>query len=57
MSPVQERQKIGGSPAESHQDDQGVGEVEIGRKVAGIGCVQPREDSGGSNHSLAIPTR
>lgn len=29
---------------ESHQDDQRIGEVYIGRKVAGIGCIQPREE-------------
>lgn len=29
---------------ESHQDDLRIGEVDMGRKVAGIGCVQPREE-------------
>lgn len=29
---------------ESHQNDQRVGEVGIGRKVAGIGCVWPKEE-------------
>lgn len=28
---------------ESHQDDEKVGEVDTGRKVAGIGCAQSRE--------------
>lgn len=29
---------------ESHQDDERVGEVDTGRKVAGIGCAQSREE-------------
>lgn len=29
---------------DSQQNDQRVGEVDIGRKVAGTGCVQPREE-------------
>lgn len=30
---------------ESHQDDERVGEVDTGRKVPGIGYVQPREET------------
>lgn len=29
---------------ESHQDDQRFGEADIGRKVAGIFCIQPGEE-------------
>lgn len=43
--------KIGGSQVESHQDDQSVGEVGTGGKIAGIGCDQPGEGSGRSNQS------
>lgn len=37
--------EIGKSPLESHQDDQRVGELYVGRKVAGIGCIQPRQET------------
>lgn len=37
--------KIWGNSVESHQDDERVGGVDTGRKVAGIGYVQPREET------------
>lgn len=46
--------KIGGSPVESHQDDQRAGEVEIGRKVAGIGCVQRGEEKAQRDLTTAL---
>lgn len=43
---------------ESHQDDQRVGEVDIGRKVAEITCIQSREEKAqGDITSLAISKR